>query len=95
MSFLNAEYSDDEYSNDEYSDDEDYVLQPTCKRRKLANEIALRASLSSGLYPEFLGKEGPVESHSPDLYNALDYLKLLWPDAVTSLIVTETNRYAR
>ena len=35
------------------------------------------------------------ESHSPDLYNALDYLKLLWPDALTSLIVTETNRYAR
>ena len=95
MSFLHAEYSDDEYSNDKDSDDEDDVLQPTCKRRKLANEIVLRASLSSGLYPEFLGKEGPVESHSPDLYNALDYLKLLWPDALTSLIVTETNRYAR
>ena len=74
MSFLHAEYSDDEYSNDEYSDDEDDVLQLTCKRHKLVNEIALRASLSSGLYSEFLGKEGPVESHSPDLYNALDYL---------------------
>ena len=67
MSFLHAEYSDDKYINDKYSDDEDDVLQPTCKRRKLANEIALRASLSSGLYPEFLGEEGPVESHSPDL----------------------------
>ena len=100
MSFLHAEYSDDEYSNDEYSndkysDDEDDVLQPTCKRHKLANDIALRTSISSGLYPEFLGREGPVERHSPGLYNALDYLKLLWPDALTSLIVTGTNRYAR
>ena len=94
MSFLHADYSDDKYSNDEYSDDEDDVLQQTCKRRKLANEIALRTSLS-GLYPEFVCKKGPVESHSPDLYNALDYLKLLWPDALTSFIVTETNRYAR
>ena len=64
MSFLHADYSDDE----------DDVLQQTCKHRKLANKIALRTSLSSGLYPEFLCKEGPVESYSPDLYNALDYL---------------------
>ena len=78
----------------EYSDDNDDVLQPACKHQKLANEIALRASLTFGLYPEFLGKKGPVESHSPDLYDALDYFKLLCPDALASLIVTETNRYA-
>ena len=47
----------------------------------------------SELYPKFFGKEGPVESRCPDF--ALDYLKLLWPNALTSLIVTETNRYAR
>ena len=66
-------------------------FQPTCKHRKFTNEIALRASLSSGLYPKFLGKEGPVESHSPDLYNALDYLKLFCLDALTSLIVSYRN----
>ena len=28
-------------------------------------------------------------------YNALDYFKLFWPDALTSLIGNETKRYAR
>ena len=36
-----------------------------------------------------------MKSHCPDIYDALDYIKLLWPDALTSLMVTETNRYAR
>ena len=36
-----------------------------------------------------------MESHSPDLNSALDYLKLLWSDALTSLIADETNTYAR
>ena len=45
----------------------------------MASEIALQESLQSGL--------GPVQSNS-----ALDYLKLLWSDA---LIADETNTYAR
>ena len=85
MSFLNVEYI-------QYSDDDD-IIQPTCKHCKLANKIEHHSP--SGLYPEFLGKEGPVESHCPDLYDALDYLKLLWPYALTSLIVTVNNTYAR
>ena len=62
----------------EEEDEDEEVLEPSRKRCKLASEIALRESLQSGLYPEFLGVEGPVESHSPDLNSALDYLKLLW-----------------
>ena len=87
-----VDFSDKEVDEDE---DDDDILEPSSKRRKIASQIALKASLESGLYPEFLGKEGPVESHSPDSYNALDYFKLLWPDALTSLIANETNRYAR
>ena len=36
-----------------------------------------------------------MESHSPDLNSALDYLKLLSLDALRSLIADETNTYAR
>lgn len=75
-------------------DEEDEVLEPSRKRLKLASGIALQESLQSGLYPEFLGEEGPVEGHSPEVNNALDYFKLLWPDALTSLIADESNRYA-
>ena len=59
------------------------------------SEFALRESFQSGLYPEFLAEEGPTESLSPDLNNALDYFRLLWSDALTSLIAYETNGYAR
>ena len=80
---------------DEGEDDEDYsVLAPTPKRRNLASQIALDASLKSGLYPEFKGVEGPVDSHDPESSSAFDYLQLLWPDSLTSLIAVETNRYA-
>ena len=36
-----------------------------------------------------------MESHCPYIYDALDYIKLLWPESLISLMVTETNRYAR
>ena len=78
-----VDFSDKEVDEDE---DDDDILEPSSKRRKIASQIALKASLESGLYPEFLGKEEPMESHSPDSYNALDYFKLFWPDALTSLI---------
>ena len=36
-------------------------MAPTPKRRRLANKIAITASLKSGLYPEFLGIHGPSQ----------------------------------
>ena len=89
---ISVDFSDKELNEDEEDDD---ILEPSSKRRNIASQIALKTSLELGLYTEFLGKEGPVESYSPDSYNALDYLKLFWPDALTSLIANETNRYAR
>ena len=41
----------------EEEDEDEEVLEPSRKRCKLASEIALRESLQSGLYPEFLGVE--------------------------------------
>ena len=70
-------------------------MAPTRKRRRLCSELALKTSLESGLYPEFLGAEGPAENHDPESNSALDYLLLLWPESLTSHIATETNRYAR
>ena len=76
-------------------DDIEDVLAPTPKRLKIAKEIALKTSLESGLYPEFTGVEGPSEILDPERSNALDYLQLLWPESLTSLITLETNRYAQ
>ena len=76
-------------------DEDDKVMAPTPKRRKLCSQLGLKTALDSGLYPQFLGTEGPVESHDPDSNSALDYLLLLWPESLTSMIATETNRYAR
>ena len=76
----------------EEEDEDKVVLEPSRKRCKLASEIALRERLQSGLYPEFVG---PVESHSQDLNSALDYLKLLWSNALTSVIADETNTYSK
>ena len=65
-------------SEEEDDDVEDEgVLEPSRKHPKLASEVALHESMQSGLYPDV----GPVESHSPDLHSALDYLKLFWSDA--------------
>ena len=88
-----SEDSEDEESED--SDDECEELGiPTAKRRKLANEEALKLSLSSGLYPQYLGIEGPFMPRDPTSFDALDFLKLMWPEALCELIVVETNRYA-
>ena len=51
---------DDEEEEDEEEEEEEMGsdlegMAPTPKRRRLANNIALTASLKSGLYPEFLG----------------------------------------
>ena len=76
---------------DEEEDDEE-VLAPT---PKLCSELVLKMSLESGLYPQFIGTEGPAENHDTDSNSALDYLLQLWPELLTSLIATETNRYAK
>ena len=69
----------DDDEEEEEDDDEDYsVLAPTPKRRKLASLIALDASLKSGLYPEFKGVEGPLDSHGPESSDAFDYLEDCW-----------------
>ena len=66
------------------SDEE--LLASTRKRRRLCSELALKTSLESGLYTEFLGAEGPAENHDPESNSALDYLLLLWPESLSSLI---------
>ena len=66
----------------------------TPKQCNLCSRLCLKDH-ESGLYPDFLGREGPVEDHRPDRNSALDYLLLLWPELLTSLIASETNRYAR
>ena len=69
----------EEEEEEEEDDDEDYsVLAPAPKRRKLASLIALDASLKSGLYPEFKGVEGPLDSHDPESSDAFDYLEDCW-----------------
>ena len=57
------------------------------KKRRLANDSALTASLSSGLYPEFLGIHDPSQDNS-----ALDYLLLPWSASLCDLIADETDR---
>ena len=61
-------------------------MAPTHKRRRLCSELALKTSLESGLYPEFLGTVGPAENYDPESNSALDYLLLLWPESLSSLI---------
>ena len=99
--------SGDEESSDQESDEEEDVeeddsdsgdddsldgLAPTPKRRKLASQRGLEKSLKTGLYPKFVGVEGPVEHHNPKEFSALD---LLWPSFLCDLIAIETNRYAQ
>ena len=67
----------------------------TRQSRKEANEHALKVSLESGLYPEYLGCEGPYHPVDPEENSALDFLKLMWPDYLVDIIVLETNRYAK
>ena len=67
---------------------------PTCKKRKVAREQALKLSLSSGKYPQYLAQEGPYTPMNPRENNLLEYLLLLWPNSLVKLIVDETNRYA-
>ena len=41
-------------------------MAPTPKQRKLCSRLGLKASHESGLYPDFLGRRGPVEDRRPD-----------------------------
>ena len=68
-------------------------MAPTPKRRRLANDSALTASLQSGQYPELLGVHGPSQDLDPNDNCALDYLLLLWPASLCNLIADETDRY--
>ena len=80
-------------SSDSDSDYSDGVMA-TAARRKRAKDLALQQSLSSGLYPQFQGLQGPRQVTNPQTSNALDFLKLVWPVAVCELLAVETNRYA-
>ena len=86
---------EDDDSSDDSSDDSDLEgVIPTPKRRKQAREQGLKASRNSGRYPPFLGNEGPTNDLDPTQSNAFDYLQLVWPSSLCSLLATETNRYA-
>ena len=59
---LGEDVDDEEEEEEEEEEEMDSDLEgmaPTPKRRRLANKIALTASLKSGLYLEFLGIHGP------------------------------------
>ena len=81
---------------DEESSDDDALdgAAPTPKRRKFARDKALEASLGSGLYPTFQGIHGPAQDLNPKDNDALEYLRLLWPESLCELIALETDRYA-
>ena len=70
-------------------------VTPTPKRLKLARESALKASLNSGLYPDYKGIEGPTQDNPPSENNAFDYFVLLWPASLCELLALETDRYAQ
>ena len=78
----------------DFSEEEsDGLAVPNRHNRRVCNEEALQLSLGSGRYPEFLGIEGPQNPMDPRVNSALDYLRLLWPEFLSDLIVVETNRY--
>ena len=81
---------------DEESSDDDALdgVAPIPKRRKFAQDKALEASLGSGLYPTFQGIHGPAQDLDPKDNDALEYLRLLWPESLCELITLETDRYA-
>ena len=90
---------EEEKKGDKEKEEEENIdlegLRPTSKHRKLASKQALKVSLQSGLYPEYLGIEGPYLHTDPRSNNELDFLTMLWPQTLYDLIVEETNRYAR
>ena len=65
---------------------------------RLARTDDLQKTLTSELFPKFVGVTGPV-SHIDPLSSqklAMDCLKLLWPrDSLCEHIAVETNAYAR
>ena len=69
---------------DEESSDDDALdgAAPTPKRHKFAQDKALEASLGSGLYPTFQGIHGPAQDLDPKDNDALEYLRLLWPESL-------------
>ena len=66
---------------------------PTPKRRRVARDAGLAASLSSGHYPVFLGMHGPSQDLNPKDSSPFHFLSLLWPASLCTLIAMETNRY--
>ena len=74
---VSTESFGEEEDEEEEVEEEESDLEgtaPTPKRRKLAREKALTNSLGSGLYPVFMGIEGPSNDANPGDSNALDYL---------------------
>ena len=50
---------------------------PTPKKRRVARDVGLAASLSSGHYPEFLGMHGPSQDLNQKESSPFDFLSLL------------------
>ena len=69
-------------------------LPATRRNQRFASAVGLQHSLASEDYPEFLAMEGPANNLDPCVNSELDFVRLLWPTALCSLIADETNRYA-
>ena len=66
---------------DEESSDDD-ALDAAAPTPKSAQDKALEASLGSGLYPTFQRIHGPAQDLDPKDNDALEYLRLLWPESL-------------
>ena len=87
-------YDDDSSVDYEQRGDLYDGLAATSNNRRLASDHGLAVSRRSGKYPSFLAPTGPVTKMDPEVNDSMDYLQLLWPDALCDLIAHETNRYA-
>ena len=68
--------------------DDDRDLEGTPKCQRLTREEVLERSLASGLYPQFIGCDGPSQLLDPHENDELAFLQLV------EQIAVETSRYA-
>ena len=90
-----CEESDDDTDDGDDFDDDLEGAAPTSKCWRLAREDGLERSLVSGLYPQFIGYEGPSQLLEPSENNKLAFLQLVWSTSLHELIAVETNKYAQ
>ena len=89
-----SEESEDDTDDGDDADDDVEGAAPTPERQRLAREEALERSLASGLYPQFIGYEGPSQPLDPRKNNELAFLQLVWPTSLCELVAVESNKYA-